>query len=230
MATCVIAVVGAAPCQCLTPAGIHTTSPGRISYRGPCHRCTRPTPAVTTSRWPRGCVCHAVRAPGSNVTYAAPALATSFGSNSGSIRAAPVKYSAGPRCDAREPLRVTPMVSWAEADLPCERSAARPVPMIIVPAAPSSGRVTSIAATSVWVCMSGSSDAGCESQSSPSGAIDLLDSAARVLKHHFTMNEDLNAMVASAAVAEARGFRAAGERLGVSASAVSQALRKLEEH
>ncbi|MDQ3997827.1 MAG: LysR family transcriptional regulator [Gemmatimonadota bacterium] len=42
------------------------------------------------------------------------------------------------------------------------------------------------------------------------------------------MNEDLNAMVAFAAVAEARGFRAAGERLGVSASAVSQALRKLE--
>jgi DNA-binding transcriptional LysR family regulator len=43
------------------------------------------------------------------------------------------------------------------------------------------------------------------------------------------MNEDLNAMVAFAAVAEARGFRAAGERLGVSASAVSQALRRLEE-
>lgn len=43
------------------------------------------------------------------------------------------------------------------------------------------------------------------------------------------MNEDLNAMVAFAAVAEARGFRAAGERLGVSASAVSQALRKLEQ-
>jgi DNA-binding transcriptional LysR family regulator len=43
------------------------------------------------------------------------------------------------------------------------------------------------------------------------------------------MNEDLNAMVVFAAVAEARGFRAAGERLGVSASAVSQALRKLEE-
>ena len=42
------------------------------------------------------------------------------------------------------------------------------------------------------------------------------------------MNEDLNAMAVFAAVTEARGFRAAGERLGVSASAVSQALRKLE--
>jgi DNA-binding transcriptional LysR family regulator len=44
------------------------------------------------------------------------------------------------------------------------------------------------------------------------------------------MNEDLNAMAVFAAVAEARGFRAAGQRLGVSASAVSQALRKLEGH
>jgi len=42
------------------------------------------------------------------------------------------------------------------------------------------------------------------------------------------MTEDLNAMAVFAAVAEARGFRAAGERLGVSASAVSQAVRKLE--
>ena len=43
------------------------------------------------------------------------------------------------------------------------------------------------------------------------------------------MTEDLNAMAVFVAVAEAKGFRAAGERLGVSASAVSQALRKLEE-
>lgn len=42
------------------------------------------------------------------------------------------------------------------------------------------------------------------------------------------MADDLNAMAVFAAVAEARGFRAAGERLGVSASAVSQTLRKLE--
>jgi DNA-binding transcriptional LysR family regulator len=42
------------------------------------------------------------------------------------------------------------------------------------------------------------------------------------------MTEDLNAMAVFAAVAEARGFRAAGERLGVSASAVSQTLRRLE--
>src|ERR671921_2768441 len=39
----------------------------------------------------------------------------------------------------------------------------------------------------------------------------------------------LDGMVVFVAVAEAKNFRIAGERLGVSASAVSQALRKLEE-
>ena len=32
---CVIAVVGVAPCQCFSPGGNHTTSPGRISSIGP---------------------------------------------------------------------------------------------------------------------------------------------------------------------------------------------------
>ena len=43
------------------------------------------------------------------------------------------------------------------------------------------------------------------------------------------MTDDLNGMAVFVAVADAKGFRAAGERLGVTASAVSQALRKLEE-
>lgn len=41
--------------------------------------------------------------------------------------------------------------------------------------------------------------------------------------------DTLDGMVVFVAVAEAKNFRVAGERLGVSASAVSQALRKLEE-
>ena len=41
--------------------------------------------------------------------------------------------------------------------------------------------------------------------------------------------DDLNAMGVFAVVAELRGFRAASERLGVSASAVSQTIRKLEK-
>jgi DNA-binding transcriptional LysR family regulator len=43
------------------------------------------------------------------------------------------------------------------------------------------------------------------------------------------MANDLDGMSMFVAVAEAKGFRAAGERLGVSGSAVSQALRRLEE-
>lgn len=43
------------------------------------------------------------------------------------------------------------------------------------------------------------------------------------------MSDELDGMTTFVAVAEAKGFRAAGERLGVSHSAVSQALRRLEE-
>ncbi|MGH7671212.1 MAG: LysR family transcriptional regulator [Gemmatimonadaceae bacterium] len=43
------------------------------------------------------------------------------------------------------------------------------------------------------------------------------------------MADDLNAMSVLVAVAETRSFRRAGERLGVSTSAVSQALRRLED-
>jgi DNA-binding transcriptional LysR family regulator len=43
------------------------------------------------------------------------------------------------------------------------------------------------------------------------------------------MLEDLDGLTMFVAVAEAKGFRAAGARLGVSGSAVSQAIRRLEE-
>ena len=43
------------------------------------------------------------------------------------------------------------------------------------------------------------------------------------------MTNDLDGIAVFVAVAEAKGFRAAGERLGVSGSAVSQSLRRLEE-
>src|SRR5207245_10723049 len=104
MAMCVMAVVGAAPCQCFSPGENQTTSPGRISSTGPPHRCARPQPAVTMRVWPSGCVCHAVRAPGSKVT---PAPATRAGSGAwkrGSMRTVPVKYASGPLPDGCEPL------------------------------------------------------------------------------------------------------------------------------
>jgi hypothetical protein len=75
MAMCVMAVVGVAPCQCLSFGGHQTTSPGRISTFGPPSLCTHPHPEVTIRVCPSGCLCQAVRAPGSNVTIAPPARA-----------------------------------------------------------------------------------------------------------------------------------------------------------
>src|SRR6516162_7468217 len=69
-AMCDIAVVAVAPCQCFLPGGHQITSPGRISsLRSPQHW-VQPHPEVTTKVCPSGCVCHAVRAPGSKVTDA----------------------------------------------------------------------------------------------------------------------------------------------------------------
>ena len=107
MAMCVMAVVGVAPCQCFSPGGNQTTSPGRISSTGPPSRCARPQPDVTTKVWPSGCVCHAVRAPGSKVTRAPATRAGSGGLNSGSIRTVPVNQSDGPLPEGCEPLQLT---------------------------------------------------------------------------------------------------------------------------
>src|SRR2546428_521229 len=54
MAMCVMAVVGAAPCQCFSPGANETTSPGRISSIGPPQRWARPQPASTISDCPSG--------------------------------------------------------------------------------------------------------------------------------------------------------------------------------
>src|SRR5207247_2809 len=104
MAMCVIAVAGAAPCQCFSLGGNQITSPGRISSIGPPSRCTRPQPAVTMSVWLNGCVCHNVRAPGSKVPLEAEARAGAFAWNNGSTRTVPVNQSADPLLDGCEPL------------------------------------------------------------------------------------------------------------------------------
>src|SRR3954463_7924272 len=109
MAMCVIAVVGVAPCQCFSPGGNQTTSPGRISSTGPSSRWTHPQPNVTIKVWPSGCVCQAVRAPGSNVTLAPPTRAGLGAWNSGSMRTVPETQSAGPLPDGWEPLRLISM-------------------------------------------------------------------------------------------------------------------------
>src|SRR5881398_712102 len=99
-----MAVVGVAPCQCFSLGAIKTTSPGCIASIGPPHRCARPQPDVTINVWPNGCVCQAVRAPGSNVTLAPRTRAGSGASNNGSIRTVPVNQSAGPSVETCEPL------------------------------------------------------------------------------------------------------------------------------
>src|SRR5919199_6885265 len=58
---------------------------------------------------------------------------------------------------------------------------------------------------------------------------DLLANASQGRKLRFVISDDLEGMAVFATVAESKSLREAGERLNVSGSAVSQALRKLEE-
>src|SRR5439155_10599137 len=64
-------------------------------------------PDVTMSVCPSGCVCQLLRAQGSNVTYAPLVRAGCGALKSGSIRTVPVKYSAGPRAEGSDPLRLS---------------------------------------------------------------------------------------------------------------------------
>src|ERR1035437_7332161 len=117
MAMWVMAVVGAAPCQCFSPGGNQITSPGRISSTGPPQRSTRPQPPITISVCPSGWVCHAVRAPGSNVTIAPVTRAGSVPLNGESMRTVPVNQAAGPLLEGCEPLLLmsiflTPLVNF----------------------------------------------------------------------------------------------------------------------
>src|SRR5262245_45706639 len=101
---CVTPVMAVAPCQCFSPGENQITSPGLICSIGPPQRCARPQPDVTIKVCPRGWVCHAVRAPGSNVTLALTARPGAIASNRGSMRTLPVKYSADPFRGGCDPL------------------------------------------------------------------------------------------------------------------------------
>src|SRR3954449_11730373 len=106
---CVIEVVGVAPCQCRCPGGHQITSPARISTIGSPSHWVQPHPEVTISVCPSGCVCHALRAPGSKVTLAHETRAGGGGAFNGSIRTVPVNQSAGPFIDACDPGRLSSM-------------------------------------------------------------------------------------------------------------------------
>src|ERR1700746_683866 len=103
VATWTMLVVGAAPCQCFSFGGIQTTSPALISRTLPPQLCTRPAPETTNSVWPSGCVCQAVRAPGSKRTKPERTRAGAGASMIGSCHTVPVKLSAGARRVGREP-------------------------------------------------------------------------------------------------------------------------------
>ena len=90
MAMWVMPVAGGAPCQCFSLGANQITSPGWMGAMGPSQRCAQPAPAVTMRVWPRGCVCHAVRAPGSKVTLAPWTRAGSGAWKRGSTRTLPV--------------------------------------------------------------------------------------------------------------------------------------------
>jgi len=66
-------------------------------------------------------------------------------------------------------------------------------------------------------------------ESSGVQAVDLLDKHSHADKLYLSMINDLDGLEIFVAVADAKGFRSAGEKLGISGSAVSQSLRKLEE-
>src|SRR5260370_42490207 len=76
-----------------------------ISSIGPPQHWVQPSPEVTIRFCPRGCVCQAERAPGSNVTLPTETREGSWAWTTGSMRTVPVKYSSGPFWEGRDPLR-----------------------------------------------------------------------------------------------------------------------------
>src|SRR4051794_19890572 len=87
---------GVAPCQCRRSRGHKRMSPAANSWTGPSWTCVQPTPSVTTRVCPSGWECHAVRAPGSNVTTAPVTRDGSSRANWPRIVTRPVKNCAGP--------------------------------------------------------------------------------------------------------------------------------------
>ncbi len=117
-------VAAQAPCQCLTPGGIHTMSPGCIAC-GDCPHCwTQPAPEVTINVCPSGCVCQAVRAPGSNVTVPPPTRPGDAAWKRESTRTVPVKFCFGPILEgwALACVTFTSEADWAEACGPISSS------------------------------------------------------------------------------------------------------------
>jgi hypothetical protein len=89
-------LVRVAPCQCLTPGAVQTTSPGLMRRTGSPCACAQPSPAVTIKSWPSGWVCQLERAPCWKVTVAPPSRASPLPLNGEVTVTDPVKFAAGP--------------------------------------------------------------------------------------------------------------------------------------
>src|SRR5262249_18640698 len=113
-AICSSACSAVAPCQCFSPGGIQTVSPARIARIGPPQLCTQPIPDVTKRVCPSGCVCQAVRAPGSKRTQADRMRAGSGAWMMGSCQTVPVKLGGPMRREGRDPQAIISMLF-----LPC---------------------------------------------------------------------------------------------------------------
>src|SRR5580693_9759067 len=112
---------GAAPCQCCSPGPATTVSPARSCRTGPPADWTRPTPSSTCSTWPPGWACHAVRAPGENVTRSVRTAVPGRVASS-SIQTCPVNQSAGPAALTRDVAGLnsicSPVRRWTPAPRP----------------------------------------------------------------------------------------------------------------
>src|SRR6266446_1194652 len=109
---------GEAPCQCIVSGGILTVSPGFSTCGFSPLKQIRPTPDRQKSVCPTGWECHAVRAPGVNVTTEPPRRDGASAVITGSWNTTPVKVSAAPRLVFRAPARMTPALTGMTVLLP----------------------------------------------------------------------------------------------------------------
>ena len=116
---------GAAPCQCIVSGGILTISPGFSTCGFSPLKQMRPTPDKQKSVCPTGWECHAVHAPGVNVTTEPPRRDGASAVITGSWNTIPVKVSAAPSLVVRASGANDPGFYWHDVLLP-KMTASRP--------------------------------------------------------------------------------------------------------
>ena len=103
MEICVMGLLLAAPCQCLTSGGNQTTSPGRTFLHRSVPLLHQSFAGGDYQRLPQRMAVPCGPCPGLNSTEEPDARAGTWAENRCSIRTAPVKHSAGPGADGCSP-------------------------------------------------------------------------------------------------------------------------------